>query len=117
MADDATEQRLELQRTALHEFTGYNNGGPTGRLVMDTAGSLYGVTNALGAFNYGNVFKLTRSGDTWTYIDLYDFQGGGDGCYPQGSVTLDSSGDIFGTTRTCGLSGFRAFGTIYEITP
>ena len=53
--------------------------GPRGTLVMDGAGNLYGTTDCDGANGYGNVFKLTPSGNGWTYTSLHDFTGGSDG--------------------------------------
>ena len=98
----------------LYRFTGYNDGGPTGRLTMDSAGNLYGVTNREGAYNDGNVFRLSPSSNGWTYIDLYDFTGANDGCAPEGFVTVDADGDIFGTTTGCGP---WSLGTVWELTP
>lgn len=45
----------------------------------------------------GYVFELSYSNGSWTLTDLYDFLGGGDGQYPAG-VTLDSNGNLYGTT-------------------
>ena len=58
---------------------------------MDRAGNLYGTTVCEGANNVGTVFKLTPSGNSWTYTDLHDFYRGTDGAYPISSVTLDAS--------------------------
>jgi uncharacterized repeat protein (TIGR03803 family) len=44
-------------------------------LAMDRAGNLYGTTVCEGANNVGTVFKLTPSGNSWTYTDLHDFTG------------------------------------------
>jgi len=98
----------------LYRFTGYNDSGPDGRLNMDAAGNLYGVTNRGGLYNDGNVFKLSPSNSGWTYTDLYDFQGADDGCAPDGFVTFDANGDIFGTASGCGK---YLVGTVWEITP
>ena len=98
----------------LYRFTGYNDWGPEGRLTMDTAGNLYGVSYGHGPSNYGEVFKLSPSNGSWTYTDLYDFQGGIDGCNPEGFVTLDASGNIYGTASGCGAD---SVGTVWEITP
>ena len=48
------------KETVLHKFTGGKDGAnPAGRLVRDSAGSLYGTTQSGGAFHNGVVFKLT----------------------------------------------------------
>jgi len=71
-----------------------------------------------GAFGQGNVFKLTQANGGWTYTSLYDFTGGSDGRFPEGSVILDSSGNIYGTTSQAGSCGFGSgCGVVWEITP
>ncbi len=87
---------------------------------MDAAGNLYGTTFSEGAFQCGNVFKLTPSGGQWTFPDLYDFTCGNDSGNPGAGVTLDGSGNIFGTTSDSGPSGTReghGCGVVWEITP
>ena len=100
--------------TVLYTFSQatQNWAGPF-RPVMDAGGSLVGVNNWGGAFNYGNIYKLTPSSGGWTYTDLYDFAGGGDGCYPRGPVALDAAGNIYGTTQFCAAGG----GNVWEFKP
>ena len=81
--------------SVIASLSGYH--GSVGNLAFDGAGNLYGTTRDDGAYHYGNVFKLTPSGGQWTYTDLYDFTGGNDGGEPNAGVTLDSSGNIYGT--------------------
>lgn len=100
--------------TVLYRFTGYNDWGPEGRLTLDAAGNLYGVSNGHGPANCGEVFKLSPSNGSWIFTDLYDFQGTDDGCYPYGFVTLDASGKIYGTASE---GGALMLGTVWEITP
>ncbi len=54
--------------------------------VMDAKGNLYGTTGRGGTYGQGTIYKLTRSGGGWTYIDLHDFSSDGDGYYPNGLV-------------------------------
>ena len=92
--------------------------GPWGTLLMDPAGNLYGASYGNGTHHYGNVFKLTRSGGSWTYTDLYDFTGGNDGANPVGSLILDGTGNLYGTTLGGGSTNcFRGCGVVFEITP
>jgi hypothetical protein len=100
--------------TVLYTFPAptYEWAGPF-RPVMDASGALYGVNNAGGAYSYGNIYKLAPSNGGWTYTDLYDFVGGGDGCYPRGPVALDAAGNIYGTTQFCADGG----GNVWELTP
>jgi uncharacterized repeat protein (TIGR03803 family) len=88
---------------------------------MDAAGNLYGVTALGGRHDNGMVYKLTPSNGGWTFTDLYDFTGGSDGANPSGIVSLDSNGNIYGTTYTGGLAGGCTYstgcGVVWEITP
>ena len=93
-------------------------------MIMDPAGNLYGTTFENGAYNLGNVFKLTRGSGGWTYTDLHDFTGGSDGAYPVGSLAIDSSGNLYGATEAGGNTSSNCFvslnyqcGVIFEITP
>ncbi len=96
--------------------------GPAAKLTMDAAGNLYGTTQGEG-FGYGTVFKLTPSGGDWIYTNLHSFTGGTDGAFPYSPVTLDSNGNIYGTTFAGGdlseCQGFasRGCGVVWEITP
>jgi len=86
--------------------------GPWGTLLIDSAGNLYGATYGDGAYQYGNVFKLTPSNGSWIYTDLYDFTGGNDGANPIGPLIFDGNGNIFGTTANGGEDGD---GVVFEI--
>ena len=104
--------------TTLYSFVGNSSCGPFAGLTMDAGGSLYGTTWCDGAYGEGSVFKLTRSGDTWTYATLHDFCADGlpcsDGYKPAGRLVLDANGNIYGTT----VSGGQFLnGLLWEITP
>ena len=105
-------------QTVLHGFTGGRDGaGPIGALMFDTTGTLYGVTQAGGAFNFGAVFRLAppaTPGTAWTETVLYSFTGGGDGAGPRTGLTVDGSGAVFGTTA--GRVPTNA-GTVFELMP
>jgi uncharacterized repeat protein (TIGR03803 family) len=49
--------------TVLHNFTVTDGSYPSGPLLFDQAGSLYGTTIGGGAHGYGTVFKLDPSGN------------------------------------------------------
>jgi uncharacterized repeat protein (TIGR03803 family) len=100
--------------TLLYSFTGTSGCGPWGNLVMDVAGNLYGTTQCDGAKQLGSVFKLTPTPTPpWTYTSLHDFTCN-DGGYPISNVIFDASGNLYGTTASCGLFGA---GVVWEITP
>jgi uncharacterized repeat protein (TIGR03803 family) len=90
--------------------------GPTRALTMDQAGNLYGTTFQDGAYGYGNVFELTPSDGGWNYTSIHDFDGpfSPGGGNPYTTVTIDSSGNLYGTTSEWGHDGY---GVVWEITP
>lgn len=47
--------------------------GPFAGITLDTAGNLLGTTHPEGRNGVGSVFKLTRSGGSWVFSDLHDF--------------------------------------------
>lgn len=115
----------------LYAFTGQADGwDPTGGLIFDSAGNLYGTTQGGGdlgsmlcgnpiGFGCGVVFELSpsrSSGGTWTETVLHTFEGGADGAWPGTALIFDKSGNLFGTTRIGGsiLSGN---GTVFELSP
>jgi uncharacterized repeat protein (TIGR03803 family) len=98
----------------VYAFSGTFSDGPRASLIMDSGGNLYGTTFRAGAFGAGSVFKLTKTGNSWTYSSLHDFTGGSDGAYLYSSLALDSAGNLYGTTY---LGGTDGQGVIFEITP
>lgn len=90
--------------------------GPTGNLVRDSAGNLYGSTWADGAYGQGNVFKLSPTNHGWTYASVHDFTGSPDGANASGGLAIDSDGVIYGTTYEGG-SDRCLCGVVYEVTP
>lgn len=66
-------------------------------LDIDSAGNLYGTTVLGGDFGSGTVFQLTPVGNTWTHTVLHSFTSGADGAEPYKGVTVDASGNLYGT--------------------
>lgn len=98
----------------LTSFEGGLHLGPYANLVMDPAGNLYGTTFADGRYGYGTAFKLTRSGQSWTYSTLHDFTGGTDGASPMAPLIFDASGNLYGTASS---GGQYSAGVVFKITP
>jgi uncharacterized repeat protein (TIGR03803 family) len=103
--------------TLLHTFTGYPSDGAYpyyGHLLTDNSGNLYGVTTGGGSGRAckgcGVLYKLTPEGEVKI---LHNFAGGtSDGCFPQGSVSRDDAGNLYGTTLGCGSNNY---GTIWKV--
>ncbi len=102
----------------LHNFLGGTSDGtyPGSGLVQDSAGNLYGATPTGGTYNNGTVFELTPNADgTWAYAIIHSFVANGfDGISPNGRLTIDKFGNVYGTTPSGGLYGD---GAVFRITP
>ena len=100
------------RETVLHTFTGGADGAePLGGLIQDAAGNFYGTTEYGGAAGAGVVFKLDPNGNETV---LYSFTGGADGAYPLAGVTMDSAGNLYGTTLDGGSAGI---GVVFKLDP
>jgi len=102
--------------TVLYSFQGGKDGSyPSGGMVRDGRGNLYGTTLYGGTLRpyggLGTVFKLSANG---TERVIHTFQGGKDGSYPNGDLIRDANGHLFGTTQFGGAFGS---GTVFEINP
>jgi uncharacterized repeat protein (TIGR03803 family) len=105
--------------TVLHSFSlSYTDGeNPSGPLIFDASGNLYGTTYAGGAYGFsGTVFELTpAAGGTWNEAILHSFGNPlTDGHYPNAGVIFDAAGNLYGTTAA---GGTHDDGTVLEITP
>ena len=113
----------------LYSFAGGSDGeGPVARLTLGPDGALYGSTSAGGAgscnnyngyFGCGTVYEMRPPPRapasvmvSWGSNVLYRFSGS-DGAYPQGDLTFDQAGDIYGTTINGGSAGW---GVVYSLT-
>jgi uncharacterized repeat protein (TIGR03803 family) len=88
-------------------------GDPVTGLIADEHGNLYGTTLAGGGANDGCVFELSPSQEGWQETVLYSFSGT-DGDGPYGGLSLDTAGDLYGTT---GNGGAYNGGVTFELSP
>jgi uncharacterized repeat protein (TIGR03803 family) len=112
--------------TILYRFSGPDGARPTGQLIFDDTGNLYGTTVYGGAYGAGNVFELGLNGGAWTEKTLHDFNYAvGDGAEPYLSgLVFDGVGNLYGTTATggpinhnCSFDQYYACGTVFELSP
>jgi uncharacterized repeat protein (TIGR03803 family) len=113
----------------IHTFVPGSGDGinPYGNLIIDSAGNLYGTTefgglSCSGFFcGVGTVYKLSPAGGgLWTETILYNFQAPGDGIYPEAGLTMDSAGNLYGTTGFGGnttICNTLGCGTVFELSP
>jgi uncharacterized repeat protein (TIGR03803 family) len=101
--------------TVLYHFGSHLQDGaaPEAGLAMDSAGDLYGTTTRGGTAGYGTVFMLVRATNgAYTEKILHNFGADPDGSAPVAGVTLDSNGNLYGTTSEGGKYGH---GTVFEL--
>ena len=108
-------QRASIKR--IHRFnkqTGVRGRFPSGSLIFDANGNLYGITEHGGSFGYGTVFELTPNRDgSWKKRVLHSFRLN-DGRNPGSGLIFDAAGNLYGTTV---LGGAWRHGTVFELTP
>jgi uncharacterized repeat protein (TIGR03803 family) len=103
-------------QTVLHNFgAGKDGRHPSGRVVFDAAGNIYGTTLNGGAGGDGTVFELSRAGAGYTETILYNFNGAStNGNAPADNLLIGADGTLTGGVGTGGASGY---GAIYTLTP
>ncbi|MGA2695981.1 MAG: choice-of-anchor tandem repeat GloVer-containing protein [Terriglobales bacterium] len=115
------------QETILHSFgedsqrqaAGWS---PSGGVIFDAAGNLYGATGSGGSSNQccGVTYQLSLgSSGTWTETVLFTFSGS-DGASPTGRLAIDSGGNLYGATNFGGhvkSCNGKGCGVIYELSP
>jgi uncharacterized repeat protein (TIGR03803 family) len=106
------------QETVLYSFTGGADGdSPSGTLVIDDEGNLYGETYGGGNLSdcengCGVLFKVEQTGKETV---LYTFTGAADGKYPQGGLVRDKHGNLYGTAMNGGSTNCSdGCGTVFR---
>jgi uncharacterized repeat protein (TIGR03803 family) len=110
----------------LYNFTGGTSDGlkPMASLTADGHHGFYGTTSdtffqvftTCGGTYCGHVFDISppaAAGEPWTFTTIWSFSGP-DGSTPYNSVTVDKSGNLYGTTAYGGSAGA---GAIFKLTP
>ena len=87
---------------------------PTGNLVLDPQGNVYGTTRNGGARQFGVVFEVTSGGTESVLHSLGPYSG----AYPEGSLVRDAKGDLYGTSEGgsyYGLLDSKFFGAVFRV--
>jgi hypothetical protein len=126
-------QAVAHRYDVLYPFHGGTDGSePTGSLIVDALGNLYGSTAEGGSgqcqmnqqvVGCGTVFELSPPAGKskhWTKTLLYDFQGP-DGSSPS-SLIADSAGNLYGVTEfggngQCSSWEIPGCGIVFELSP
>ena len=112
--------------TVLYSFQsgGSDANNPSAGLVMDADGNLYGPSYGGGSpGGEGAIFELSPppAGQTeWTETMIHGFSaidGQDDGAHPEGSLLVDSNGNLYGTTTGGGGPGNDGGGTVFQLAP
>jgi uncharacterized repeat protein (TIGR03803 family) len=108
---------------------------PTGGLILDGAGNLFGVTGYGGTGDCvlvgvtagcGTVYELSppaQKGGAWTETILYSFPTSKQGYLPNGNLVFDSAGNLYGATTFGGGQGatcdafYQYCGAVFELSP
>jgi uncharacterized repeat protein (TIGR03803 family) len=101
----------------IHAFSGGDDGatGSAGRLLLDGAGGLFGVSTVGGAHGAGAAFHVTQDpSGRWKLTPIYEFNGVPDAGFPYGGLIFDGSGNMYGTSY---YDGANNLGSVYELSP
>ena len=103
---------FQLLHTFSFDSTSDGGSNPTASLILDGSGNLYGTASYGGSGLNGTVFKLRTDGTGFQV--LHSFTGlPGDGSGPWAPLTLDGSGNLYGTTTSGGASSLG--GTVFKL--
>ena len=98
--------------SVIYSFQGGNDGqSPTGGVIVDAAGNVYGGTFFGGANGGGTVYKLSPSGGGYTLTTLYSFSGFGG---PYNKLAFGPNGVLYGATNA---DGANSKGSVFKLTP
>jgi uncharacterized repeat protein (TIGR03803 family) len=103
-------------KTTLYRFGPCDGAGTNGGLVFDSAGNLYGTTIEM-CGHTGQAYELSPAQNldgAWNKTTLHVFHGPPDGRWPEGPMTFDLAGNLFGSTLVGGRSDL---GTVYRLAP
>jgi uncharacterized repeat protein (TIGR03803 family) len=95
--------------TDLAAFNVTNGAHPTGRLLADSAGNLFGTAYGGNGAGLGTVFEIPAGAQNAVPIVSFNTANGAN---PDGGVIADPGGNLYGTTQVGGAAGN---GTVFEV--
>ncbi len=100
--------------TILHNFNYETDGAePSGNLVMDASGNLYGTTRGYGPNGGGTIWEISPANGGWDFSVLHAFVGGNPGG-PLGGLLRDSAGNLYGAAVN---DGAHEWGSVFKLSP
>ena len=109
-----TQSGSAFKETTLMTFRGLNGAFPSGPLIMDSSGTLYGTAVEAGRHGGGTVFRIRTRGRVRSNV-IWNFGGSPkDGVFPFGGLTLGAGGVLYGAATESGLFGG---GVVFKLTP
>src|SRR5579863_9890759 len=105
----------------IHQFNNANGGPyyPVGGITQGADGYYYGTTYYGGlAYNAGAMYRMFETRGVWVAQTAFYFLEGGDGTNPDSTLTMDSKGNMYGTTYGGGATEncSQGCGTVYKMT-
>ena len=98
----------------LHSFQNTSDGAyPDGGVLLDSSGNVYGSTTTNGSGGGGTVYQLTQAGASWNFDIVYNLLSHTPDSGPYSQLTMDGSGNLYGTTHYAGL---HDQGTVFKLT-
>jgi len=90
------EALCSWNETVLYRFTGGSDAWqPSGKVVFDSAGNLYGAAVSGGSYGHGAIYELIPSRGSWSERLIYSFTGSLDGGGPT-SLLVGNDGNLYG---------------------
>ena len=120
------ESAAQGTETVLYSFGANSSDAidPSGRLIFDNVGNLYGTTQGGGSSGFGTAYELSPSDAGWRESVIYNFCSAGfpncsDGNTPGYGMVLDGQGNLYGSTSAGGTGshcpGQDACGVVFEL--
>jgi hypothetical protein len=103
----------------IHRFASSPTDGqfPDAGLTLDAAGNFYGDTEGGGTHNLGIIFEFSVSDGKVKGSIIHNFSNCSTGCYPEGTLAIDKSGNLYGMAQggpnSCGFS----CGVVFKLAP
>jgi hypothetical protein len=110
-----TEHHGRWKEAVIYGFHARNRGGVfPSDLLVDSGGSIFGVTSGGGRYHEGTVFELHKSGSVWVEETLYSFARQGDGQNPSALCQDSATGALYGVAP---YGGAYYRGILFQLVP